>query len=316
MRRQARYARRGRFAACLAAALSIAGSQALAQDVTIGPSLREGDQFRLDLVRLRDNSLQPQQNGRGRTAVDVTVVSVTADGVVLDWGPGETTLDNQQLAQNPLLAAAVQAASGLRFRLTLNPDGELTGMANQAEVAPKLQAIVDAVLQALAEKLPAEQRQAMIGFASQILSPEVLIASAMREAALYFGLNGVSLAAGEEAETEIEQPSPFGGAAIPATFRVRMDSVTAESASLTTATTYDSGALVRLTASLAEQAGKPIPPDQLAKIPPIEMSEEGRYVFDRTVGLMREVIVTRRVGAGNSRRSDGWEIRLVDSPRR
>ena len=156
----------------------------------------------------------------------------------------------------------------------------------------------------------------MVGFASQILSPEVLIASAMREAALYFGLNGVSLAAGEEAETEIEQPSPFGGAAIPATFRVRMDSVTAESASLTTATTYDSGALVRLTASLAEQAGKPIPLDQLAKIPPIEMSEEGRYVFDRTVGLMREVIVTRRVGAGNSRGSDGWEIRLVDSPRR
>ena len=127
--RQATHVHRGRLAACLAAGLSIAASQAAAQDVTIGPSLREGDQFRLELVRLRENSQQPQQNGRSRTLISVTVISVTADGVLLDWAPGDTTFDNPHVAQNPLLAAAVQAASGLRFRLTLNPDGELTGMA-------------------------------------------------------------------------------------------------------------------------------------------------------------------------------------------
>jgi len=296
--------------------LSIAGSQALAQDVTIGPQLREGDQFRLEMVRLRENSQQPQQNGRSRTLVNVAVISVTADGVLLDWAPGDTTFDNQQVAQNPLLAAAVQAASGLKFRLTLNPDGELTGMANQAEVAPKLQAIVDTMLQGLAANLPAEQRQGLITFASQILSPELLIASAVREASIYFGLNGVSLAAGDEAEFEIEQASPFGGAAIPATFRVRMDSATADSASLTTAVTYDSAALWRVTESLAKQAGKPIPPDELARMPPIDIRDQGTYLFDRTLGLMREVIVNRHIAVGGVRRLDGWEIRLLEGPRR
>ena len=316
MRRATTTARRRRFVACLAAVLSIAGSQALAQDVTIGPSFREGDQFRLEMVRLRENSQQPQQNGRSRTLVNVAVVSVTADGVLLDWAPGDTTFDNPQVAQNPLLAAAVQAASGLRFRLALNPDGELTGMANQAEVAPKLRAIVDGMLQGLAASLPAEQRQGLITFTSQILSPEVLIASAMREASIYFGLNGMSLTAGEEVEIDIEQPSPFAGAAIPATFRVRMDSVTADSASLTTATTYDSAALWRLTEALVKQAGKPIPPDELAKVPPMDMRDEGTYVFDRTLGLMREVIVSRHNAVGGVRRLDGWEIRLLEGPRR
>ena len=126
--RQSTDVQRGRFAACLAVALSIAASQAAAQQVTIGPSLRAGDQFRLELVRLRENSQQSQQNGRSRTFVDVAVISVSADETVLDWEPGDTTLDNPQLAQNPLLAAAMRAASGLRFRLTLDTDGRLTGM--------------------------------------------------------------------------------------------------------------------------------------------------------------------------------------------
>jgi hypothetical protein len=302
--------------ACLAVTLSVVPGLALAQDVTIAPKLAIGDEFRLALVRTRDNSAQPQQNSTSRTVISVRVTSAGADGYVLDWVPGETVVDNQQLAQNPVVMAAVEAVRGLRFRLTLNADGELTGLANQDEILPKLKSMMDTIVQQILAGIPDDERTAMVSFMNQVLSPEVLVSSATREAGIYFGLNGVSLASGEVAEIELQQPSPFGGGVIPGIFRVRMDSITTSSVSLTTETTYDSTALLRLTESLIKQAGKPIPPSELAKVPPIDMNDDGTFVFDRTVGLMREVTMIRRVVAGTNQRLDRWEMRLVDGPKR
>jgi hypothetical protein len=45
------------------------------------------------------------------------------------------------------------------------------------------------------------------------------------------------------------------------------------------------------------------------------MADEGTYLFDREFGLMKEVIVSRRVAAGPTRRLDGWQIRLLKGPR-
>ena len=307
---------RGVVAACLAVTLGVVPGLALAQDVTIAPKLAIGDEFRLALVRTRDNSAQPQQNSTSRTVISVRVISAGADGYILDWVPGETVVDNQQLAQNPVVMAAVEAVRGLRFRLTLNADGELTGLANQDEILPKLKSMMDTIVQQILAGIPDDERTAMVSFMNQVLSPEVLVSSATREAGIYFGLNGVSLASGEVAEIELQQPSPFGGGVIPGIFRVRMDSITTNSVSLTTETTYDSTALLRLTESLIKQAGKPIPPSELAKVPPIDMNDDGTFVFDRTVGLMREVTMIRRVVAGTNQRLDRWEMRLLDGPKR
>lgn len=308
-------ARIGAIAVALAT-FSAARVQVFAQEITIVPQLRAGDAFQLELTRNRENSAQTQQNGRSRTVIDVRVISVGPEGYVLDWVPGETVLDNRQVAENPLFRAAMEAVRDLHLQLTLNAEGELTGLGNQADVLPKLKASVDAIVGGLSATVPPEQRQTVLGVVNQILSPQALIASATREAGVYFGLNGVSLTPGEIVQTEIEQPSLVGGGTIPATFTVLMESATAESASLKTTTTYDKAALLRVTELLAKQAGVQIPPDALDKMPPLEMSDEGAYVFDRTSGLMREVVVSRRVGAGNSRRVDGWQIRLVDGPQR
>ena len=61
--------------ACLAVTLSVVPGLALAQDVTIAPKLAIGDEFRLALVRTRDNSAQPQQNSTSRTVISVRVTS-------------------------------------------------------------------------------------------------------------------------------------------------------------------------------------------------------------------------------------------------
>ena len=80
-----------------------------------------------------------------------------------------------------------------------------------------------------------------------------------------------------------------------------------------TTTTYDPAALMRLTQSLLKQAGSPTPPEQFVNLPPMQMSDEGSFVFDRKRGLMSEVKVNRRIVVGSDRRLDAWEIRLIDA---
>jgi hypothetical protein len=306
---------RTQFAALLVMALAIDAGPAVAQNVTIVPKLRAGEGFQLEVIRTRENSSRSQQNSRARTLVDVRVVTAGSDGFLIEWAPGDTRLDNPQAAPDPIVGVASQALRGITFRLNLNVDGELTGMANQAEVAPKLKAVVDGIVRELSARVPDAQRKQFLDFMGQVLSADVLIASATRDAGTYFGLNGVSLASSEAVEIDIEQPNPLGGAALPARFSVRMESVTGDTASLKTVTTYDAASLVRLTESLAKQAGAPIAPDELAKLPPIEMADDGTYLFDRHIGLMREVVVSRRVKAGPNRRLDAWQIRLLSGPR-
>jgi len=295
-------------------AFVLSSTIALAQEITLSPKLREGDEFRLEISRVRTNSARPQQNGKSRTMVDVRVVSATAKGFELDWVQGETQLDNPLAAKDPLILAAAQAVRDIRFRLKMNAEGELEGLGNQAEVVPKLQAIMDAIVKEMAARLPAEQRKAFEGFIAQVLSPGVLIASATREAEIYFGLNGVALSEKETLEADMQVPSPVGGGVLPATFRVLMESANPESASLKTTTIYDPQAILRMTHALAQQAGISIPAEELAKTPAMKVDDDGKYFFDRRLGLMREVIVDRRISAGDMRRHDGWEIRLVNGP--
>ena len=311
MQHQRRSARRWQLALYLFGLLAIA-APADAQDISIVPTLRAGDSFQLDVVRIRENSAQPQQNGKSTTRVDVRVLSTNADGSVIEWVPGLTVFANPQMAANPLVGFASQALRDIRFQLNLNADGELKGLANQDEVAPKLKTVVDAVVRDLAAKMPEQQRKGFLDLIGQVLSVDVLIASATRDAATYLGLNGAALAVGEEAVVDVEQPSPLGGDPLPAKFRVRMESATADVASLKTTTTYDPAALMRLTRSLAKQAGSPTPPEQFINLPPMQMSDEGTFVFDRKRGLMREVKVNRRIAVGSNRRLDAWEIRLID----
>jgi hypothetical protein len=287
-----------------------------AQAVTIAPRLRAGDAFRIEIVRIRENSQRPQQNGRSTTPVDVRVDSITATGIALDWTPGQTAFDNRQVANDPLLAAASNAIGGLRLRIMLNADGEYVGLGNQGEVAAALRKGTDMIVSSLLAKIPPEQRTAFAGMIAQVLSPATLLASATREAQMYFGLHGVALGVGEAVDTRIEQPNPLGTGTIPTVWRVRLESASAESAVVRTTTTYDAAALKEMTRALAEQSGKPIPPAALAQVPPIAMADDGQYLFDRTIGLMREVIVNRRMTAGANRRLDGWEIRLVAGPKR
>jgi hypothetical protein len=296
--------------------LTATASAASAQDVEIAPRLRAGDTFRLEVVRARENSQQPHTNGRSTTPIDVRVDSVTETGTTLEWTQGPTTLDNPQLAADPLLAAASDAVRGIKLRITLNADGEYSGLANEVEVAAALRKGIDVIMQGILVKVAPEDRAGFQKMIAPVLSPAALIASATREPQMYFGLNAVALAVGEAAEVKIDQPNPLGPGVIPTIYRVAMESATADSAELRTTTTYDAAALMRMTAAIVAKSGKPVSEKDLAGLPMMEMADDGRYVFDRVSGLMREIVVNRRASVGGARRLDGWVIRLQEAPKR
>jgi len=286
------------------------------QDIEVRPKLVQGDKFRLEVTRIRRDSSRPQMNASGRTLVDAQVVSAGPDGFVLDWLPGDTVYDNPQVMQDPTVAAAVQAGKGMRFRIALSPDGEFDRLLNEAEVRPKIEAMVRTVISQFANALPANQRKNFQDLMGQVLSPDTLISSATQDAQIYWGLYGAALAAGESISANLEQPSPIGGGSIPATFRVNMESATGTTATITTTTTYDKDVLLRMTLDLAQRAGATLRPEDVATMPSMQMADDGKYEFDRTHGLMRKITINRRITAGPLDRLDGWVITLVEAPKR
>jgi hypothetical protein len=110
----------------------------------------------------------------------------------VDWIAGATTIDNPEVAQNPLLRAASDAVGGLTLRVRLNAEGEFAGLANEAEVASKLQPAIDIIVGDLMAKTPEDQRQGLKALLGQFLSPAAVITMAARDAQIYLGLNGVS----------------------------------------------------------------------------------------------------------------------------
>lgn len=294
--------------------LLLAGT-AHAQEIRIVPALNAGDEFRLEITRVRENSARPAQNSRTVTPVDVRVVTAGADGFVLNWVPGESRIESGQAAQDPLVQSAATALRGLQLGLRLNRAGEFDGLTNQAEVVAQLQTATDTIVRAALNASPPEQRGAMQKMMAQVLSPANLVAMVTRDVQTYFNLNGVSLPVGKSSQLDIEHPSPLGGGVIPAKFVVTMKSATADTAVLGTTTAYDGAALLRMTRALVEQGGQKVADAELAKLT-MKMSDDGSFVHDRSVGLMREVIVNRRSEVGKDYRLDRWEIRLVRAPRR
>jgi hypothetical protein len=287
-----------------------------AQEVSVTPKLRDGDAFRLEVTRLRDHTQRPQHNGRSTTTVDVRVVAATKDGVTLDWIPGDTTFENPAIASDPAFQAIARTGKDFNLRLRLNEAGEMTGVANEVEVLAKLKVVVDAMLEELKARVPTEERSKFEAFMKQTLSAPVLLSMASREAEYYFGLNGAELTVGRPVEVDLQQPSPFGGGTLPTRLRILADSATADAVSVTTTMTYDGAALLRMTRALIEQAGTKVSDEELAKVPPFEMRDNGKYSLDLQSGLMREVTIDRHVNIGPNRRHDGWTIRLVQAPAR
>ena len=286
------------------------------QAVEVLPAFRAGDEFRLQVTHTRENTSRPQQNATITTPIQVRVLSTGPEGTVLEWIPGIGKTSNAQMMADPVMQAALKAAGNMPLRLSLDVDGELQGLLNEKEVVGKLQAAVRILTDAALANVPLEGRARMRDLLNQVLSPQTLLMSAMRDPQTYFGLNGAALDVGDEVEIDVQQPNPFGPTPLPATLWVKAESATPDAFVIVTKTTYDRNALTNMTASLLTQAGAPPAAAEAAKVPSMDMRDDGRYVFERTSGLAREVVVGRVAAIGPERRTDRFEIRMVQVPKR
>lgn len=292
---------------------------ALAQELTIRPTLQVDDTFDLEFIRIREDSRRPQMNGRSRTTIHVRVLESNPKATVLEWKQGTTEFDNPEIIKNPIAAAAANAAKDLTLQLELNAAGQYTRLRNEAEVTAKLQTVMESLLAALGRQIPdAQQRQQVDALVRRLMSPPVLLASATRDAQTYFALNGATVNKEKPFTADLQQPSPFGGGTIPARFRLTLDSLDAHSASLATTTTYDPQAVARFSAQLLAQAApstSAAAQTSAAQPPALRIEDSAAYTYNRAFGLMSDVVVRRRVTAANTLNAlDGWDIRLTRRP--
>jgi len=286
------------------------------QQIEVAPRLKAGDEFSLNVIHARENSSRPEQNAKSTTTIAVRVLTATPEGLTLAWTPGDSSIDNPQLARDPMITAAMDAVRGVSLHLKLSPDGEYNGLSNENEVVSRLQKAADGMMRELMKKLPEDKRSQFQSMMSSVLSPTMLIASATRDAQTYFDMNGATLDVGKPVEVEIQQPNPFGGEPMPARLRATAASATTTEAVINTTTTYDAAVLVKMTEALVAKTGQSLTPEQIAKAPPMKMADEARYVLDRKLGLIREAQLERRVEAGPTRRLDRWDFRLLKAPTR
>ena len=285
------------------------------QEVVLRPRLVAGDEFRLEVLRSREDSTNPQSNHTSKTAVTIKVLSASARGFVVEWRPGRSLVDGLGAKIDPALTTAAQLIGDVSLKLALGVDGEFEGVENEAELLPKLQSLIDALVRENVKTMSAEEADRFRAFMKQILPPAVLVALISKDAETYLSMYGVALARGESVEAQLEQPNPFGGDPIPAVLKLRMSEVTADTATLDTSTTFDPAATAKFTLGLIEKGAGQTVPEEVAKMR-LELIDTGKVVFDRKLGLIREVHVTRGIAFGPGKRTERWVITLVAPPKR
>ena len=293
---------------CLARAVPLLlAAVGATQTVEIRPRLVAGDEFRLEVTRVREDKSRPDANYTIWTPVDVRVLAVRNDGFEIEWRPAASVIEKQPAA-DPGVIAGSQALGHLTYRIGLTAEGEFRRLLNEVEVRGQLTAAVGAMLRASVQD--PERREQI----REVLTPGFMVALATRNAEIYFGVHGLSLAVGDTLELTVKQATPLGSE-VAAVYRARIDSATAETAAITTTTTYDADALLKLTLAFLEKAGTKAPPEEVAKVR-LDLGDEGTYQFDRRVGLVREMTLSRRQSLAGSHRVDRWTIKLVRPPKR
>ncbi len=295
----------------------------LPQQLSFTPRFLAGDEFRLQVKHTREDSRQPAANFTATTPVAVRVVSSGAAGTVLDWTPGDVTVAGGDAAQaDPTVGMAAEIFDDVSIRVALDPDGSFGKVENAKELLSKLNSVVEAVLAELEKGAPADQVRRARDVMGQMLTPQNLLNMATRDVQTWVAMHGVELPANRTLDVPVRQANPFGGEPLSATLRLRVASGTATEATLASDTVYDTAELRKATIALIERAappGKKPTADELSSFR-LELSDEGRYLFDRALGLFREVVVTRRTGSSagtvKASRTDRYEITLVTPPKR
>jgi hypothetical protein len=151
-----------------------------------------------------------------RTIIDITVIDKTDEYYVIEWEYGETTFDNEEAANNPLVAMVLGLTMGMRLEYETDQFGSFIRLRNWEEVQQNMQMVFEALIQTLQEYGFDEDMITLIrDTVEPMVSGEQAISQTLKEVHLYhlpFGLN-------YEIDKPITYsdllPNPFGGDSFP-----------------------------------------------------------------------------------------------------
>ena len=283
-----------------------------AQTLTVQPHFQAGQTLQLEVKKTRQDS-RATRSYTATTPVAVKVLSVDASGSVVEWTPGETEVSDPSLLENPMLKSAMDVLEGLHLEILLDPNGAFHHLRNEAEVVKQLTEATAVMGRELAKTIADEaKRRQFTGMFETIASPEVLISSATREAALYFGANGAVLELGKPVKETVEMTNPVGGGVMKGEMEMRIASLNQMlgQASIEVTHSYDPALMTQMLKELAKHAGAQVPAD--ANVPEIRFADKATYLIDTGSGHVRSVSHMRTIEGGpGMKRVDTTSVRLV-----
>ena len=283
-----------------------------AQTLTVQPAFTAGETLQLELKKTREDSRAPRSYV-AVTPVAARVLSTDASGTVVDWVPGKTEVSDPALLENPMLKAAMDVLEGLHLEILLDPNGAFHHLRNEADVVKNLTEATAVMGRELAKTIPNDaRRKQFTEMFETVASPEVLIASASREAALYFGVNGAVLEEAKPVKETVEMINPLGGGVIKGEMEMRVASRNAllGQASVEVTHSYDPALMTQMLKELAKHAGAQVPAD--ANVPQIRFTDKATYLIDTRSGHVRSVSHVRTIEGGpGMKRVDTTSVRLV-----
>lgn len=273
------------------------------QDIEISPRWKKGDVIRLEYSRTREDSRRPESNGTSKTPVDVEILSVDSKGSVVRWKNGPTKFPDRMKVPESVLTIQ-DKVTAMAIEIQLSPDGEFVALLNAKEVAAQMKQLMDEVTKEFAAD--PKTHTAM----QAIMNPDMLLASASNDAKTYFGIYGAALKPKEKVKVRLEQPFPLNPAkTMPVDFELELVAMDGKLARLRSSTRFEEGGVQAAMAELFTKAG--IKPEDLGKMPKVDLRDEGEFVFDTETGLMQFVAVDRRTEMpGALTRRDRKEFRL------
>lgn len=300
----------------------VAVGVAAPQNVTLRPRFVAGTSFVLEVTRATEQSTgkdTPTRKFSVTRTVDVRVVSASREGSVLEWKPRPTLLDYLAMS-DPTSAMGLELLGSVPVTLNLDRDGQLDSIGNEADLQSRLVAARDALLKRVFKdmkpEMKPEDKARFEALLARVLSPANLVTLATREPQLYVDLNGLEDIGRDGFEAAIEMPNPVGVKPLAGILAIRLESVNAAQAVVQTTLKYDPATTAGMVTALLGEFAPDVAANNKEAIAefqkrPFALVDEGRYVFDRKINIMREVTYVRRAGVEPVYKIERFEMKLV-----
>lgn len=301
-------------------------SPAMAQDdglvVDLPVTLKEGDKYRLEVIKEREiDTPQNRQKSGAKTPVDVEVLARLDDGYLIRWTFGSTEIQNSLVEQNELLAELADITNGLKMDVRLDSFGAVAGLENKDEMMSHYRRVIAAVQEALSSlDLPAEElqkvQQALSGVYATLTHHEQFEFLALEIPVMFYFPSGGSYQLGVQNRYNDLLPNPWGGQPFPtdAYLLLRQVDPAENRAVIEWGQEVDKEQARKILhetmTMLAQSAGQTAP--SLAELPPVKMQDLSEYVFDTQTGRPLSLDYSREMDFGLARNRTRYVIRVVD----